>query len=109
MRYWLSNSGIAFRQDLRRREDDTVRGGIGRVGDRGLRRSGHAGQELNAHQQRKVLVHRIVAVVDIGSTVFAELNLELDRPSARGTQSPDVLSDQPFGRRDGIAPAVDGD
>src|SRR4029077_12893416 len=88
---------------------DAVGGGVGGRRARGWRRSGHARQELNAHQQREVFVHRIVAVVDIGSAVLAELNLERDLPLAGGARSPDVFSDQPFGRGNCVGPAVDGD
>src|SRR5262245_63108635 len=48
-------------------------------------------------------------MVDIGSAVFAELDLERDRPAAGRAQPPDILSDQPFGRRDRISCPVDGD
>ena len=55
-------------------------------------------QQLDAHQQGKVLVHRVVAVVDVGAAVLAELDLELHL--AGRTQAPDVLAHQLFGRRD---------
>ena len=54
-------------------------------------------------------MNRIVAVVNIGPTIFAKLDLERDRLSASRTQAPDILSDQPFVRRDRVASPVDGD
>src|SRR5262249_1680294 len=104
-----SRSRIALRQDLRRCEDDTVGGWVGSRRDCGLRRARDPSQELDAHQQSEILVHRGGEMVDKGSAIFAELDLERDRPPAGRTQSPDVLSDQPFGRRDRIASTVDGD
>src|SRR5262249_43178323 len=56
---------------------------------------------------REVLVHGVVAMVDIGTAVFTELNLELDGPG--GAQSPDVLSNEPFGRGDRAVPPIHGD
>src|SRR5262249_58265136 len=47
------------------------------------------------------LVRRMVAEE---TAVFAELNLKLDGP--RGTQSPDVLSNEQFGRGDRAVPPV---
>src|SRR5262249_14950982 len=65
---------VAFRQDLGCGE----RYAIGR----GVRRRCHRGpltdQELDAHEEGKVFVHRVVAVVDVGAAVLAELDLELD-------------------------------
>jgi hypothetical protein len=52
-------------------------------------------------------VHRVVAMVDVGSAIFPELDLELHL--TRGAQPPDVLSLDQFRRGDGIAPAVHGD
>src|SRR5215510_7440070 len=62
-----SHSGIAFGQDFRRGEDHAVGTRVRGRRDRGLWRSGHPGQELDAHQQREVFVHRVVAMVDVGS------------------------------------------
>src|SRR5262249_26077090 len=73
-----SRSRIALRQDLRRCEDDTVGGWVGSRRDCGLRRARYPSQELDAHQQSEILVHRVVAMVDIGSAIFSELYLERD-------------------------------
>src|SRR5262245_64202292 len=45
-------------------------------------------------------------MVVVGSAIFAELDLERDL--ARSTQPPDVLSDQPLGRRDRVVAPVHG-
>ena len=37
-----------------------------------------ARQELDPQQHGEVLVHRVVAVVDVGAAVLAELDLERD-------------------------------
>ena len=50
-------------------------------------------------------MHRIVAVVDIGPAVFAELDLERDL-SAR-TQPPHVLADKALRCRNGVVAAID--
>ena len=49
-------------------------------------------QQLDAHQHGHVLVHGVVAVVDVGAAVLAELDLEGDL--ARRPQAPDVLAHQ---------------
>src|SRR5215470_11301900 len=95
----------SFRQDDRVRIDHTGRTRIRRPCHNGLWRSGKSVQELDAHQQGEVLVHRVVAVVDIGPAVFAELDLERDL-SGR-TQPPHVLADKTLRCRDGVAAAID--
>ena len=101
------SSRIAFTQDFRGREEHAVGRRVRGWCDRHLRRSGHAGEELDPLQHGEVLMDRVVAMVDIGPAELAELHLERDRPVASGAQSPDVLSDQSFGCRDGGASSVD--
>src|SRR5262245_3757166 len=48
-------------------------------------------------------------MVDVGPAVLAELDLERDLPLAEVAQSPDVLSDEAFVRRDRVGTAIDGD
>ena len=45
--------------------------------------AGDAGEQLDAHQHGEVLVHRVVAVVDVGAAVLAELHLERDAARRR--------------------------
>src|SRR5215471_12630546 len=52
-------------------------------------------------------MHGVVAMVDVGPAIFAELDLECDL--ARGAQPPDILSDQQFGRRNGTVSATHSD
>src|SRR5215471_2454344 len=109
--FWRCPSAIvvelseSFRQDDRVRIHDTAWTRIRRPCHDRLRRSGKSVQELNAHQQGEVLVHRVVAVVDIGPAVFAELDLERDL-SGR-TQPPYVLTDEELRCRNGVVAAID--
>src|SRR5215471_14851791 len=99
---WLSDS---FRQDDRVRIRHTARTRIRRPCHNGLWRSGKSVKELNAHQQGEVLVHCVVAVVDVGPAVFAELDLERDL-SGR-TQPPHILADEALRCRNGVVAAID--
>src|SRR5262245_4371954 len=108
----LGYSWVALGQDLRRGEGHAILRRVGGIRDHGLRRVGvRAGdprhQELDAHQQGEVLVHGVVAVIDVGAAILAELDLELHL--AAGTQAPDVLAYELFRCRDGGAPPVHGD
>src|SRR5215467_6629629 len=69
-----------FREDFRGREDHAIRRRVRCRGDGSLRCPGQSAEELDTHQQREVLVYSVVAMVDVGAAVFAELNLELDGP-----------------------------
>src|SRR5215470_319757 len=95
----------SFRQDGRVRIRHAARTRIRRACDDSLWGSGKSVQELNAHQQGEVLMHRIVAVVDIRPAVFAELNLERDL-SGR-TQPPHVLADEELRCRNVVVAAID--
>src|SRR5215813_13489747 len=95
----------SFRQDDRVRICHAAWTRIRRACHDSLWRSGKSVQELNAHQQGEVLVHRVVAVVDIGPAVFAELDLERDL-SGR-TQPPHVLADEALCCRNGVVAAID--
>src|SRR5215831_11710395 len=95
----------SFGQDLRVRIQDTAWTRIRCPCHDSLRRSDKSVEELNAHQQGEVLMHRVVAVVDIGPAVFAELDLELDL-SGR-TQPPHVLADEELRCRNGVVAAID--
>src|SRR5215471_3485337 len=54
-------------------------------------------------------MHIVVTMADIGAAIFAELDLERDLPVTGGAKSPDVLSHQPFGRRDRVVAAIERD
>src|SRR5215470_17497741 len=95
----------SFRQDDRVRIHDTAWTRIRRPCHDSLWGSGKSVQELNAHQQGEVLVHCVVAVVDIGPAIFAELDLERDL-SGR-TQPPHVLADEALRCRNGVVAAID--
>ena len=67
---------VSFRQNFGCGEDYAIGAWVWRVGDRDLGRARHSGQKLDPHQHGKILVHRIVAVVDVGTAVLAKLDLE---------------------------------
>jgi hypothetical protein len=49
---------------------------------------------------RRILVHRIVAVIDVGTAILAKLDLE--RHAFASSQPPHILSHEQFGCRNGI-------
>ncbi len=100
-------ASLRVRQKFRRSEDHAIWRRVGSWRDHRLRRPGDTRQQLDTHQHREVLMHGVVAMLDIGTTIFAELHLELDLPT--GTQPPNVLARQLFGCRDRGVSAIHRD
>ena len=103
----LGRPGITLGQNFWGCEEHTVGRRVGCGRHCHLRPGGR--EQLDAHEQGEVLMHGVVAVVDVGATVLAKLHLERDLGLVCRTQPPHVLPDQALRCRNGGAAPVDGD